>query len=122
MKLSRGPRKHYVAKKFKNYFEPRAIRYHLPNWQTAGKMQAATGATAANACRATGFFPFDQNIFRPHDFFLASGNIDDAPVKLPALVNTSDQPSFSSPNFSPFTPGEAHRSSDISLLPSLNYE
>ena len=38
----------------------------------------------------------------------------------PALVKTSDQPSFSSANFSPFTSAEALRSSDISPVPSLN--
>jgi len=36
------------------------------------------------------------------------------------LVKTSDQPSFSSANFSPFTSAEALRSSDISPVPSLN--
>jgi hypothetical protein len=35
-------------------------------------------------------------------------------------VKTSDQPSFSSSNFSPFTSVEAHRLSDISPAPSLN--
>ena len=38
----------------------------------------------------------------------------------PALVKTSNQPSFSSANFSPFTSAEALRSSDISPVPSLN--
>ena len=38
----------------------------------------------------------------------------------PALVKTSDQPSFSSVNFSPFTSAEALRSSGISPAPSLN--
>jgi len=37
-----------------------------------------------------------------------------------ALVKTSDQPSFSSANFSPFTFAEALRSSYISSVPSLN--
>jgi len=36
------------------------------------------------------------------------------------LIKTSDQPSFSSVNFSPFTSAEALRSSDISPVPSLN--
>jgi len=35
-------------------------------------------------------------------------------VNHPALIKTSDQPSFSSANFSPFTSAEALRSSDIS--------
>ena len=38
----------------------------------------------------------------------------------PALKKTSDQPSFDSANFSPFTSAEALRSSDISPVPSLN--
>ena len=38
----------------------------------------------------------------------------------PALLNTSDQPSFSFVYFSPFTSAEALRASDISPVPSLN--
>jgi len=41
-------------------------------------------------------------------------------VNHPALIKTSDQPSFSSANFSPFTSAEALQSSDISPVPSLN--
>jgi hypothetical protein len=41
-----------------------------------------------------------MNIFRQHDLPLASGNIDAAPVNHPALVKTSDQPSFRSAIFS----------------------
>jgi len=41
-------------------------------------------------------------------------------VNYPALIKTSDQPSFSSANFSPFTSAEALQSSDISPVPSLN--
>jgi len=41
-------------------------------------------------------------------------------VNYPALIKTSDQPSFSSANFSPFTSAEALRSSDISPVPSRN--
>jgi len=37
-----------------------------------------------------------------------------------ALIKTSDQPSFSSANFSPFTSAEVLRSSDISPVPNLN--
>jgi hypothetical protein len=89
--------------------------------QLCGKYkQAATGVTTANGCRATGLFLCDMNIFRPHDFPLASGNINAAPVHHPAMVKTSDQPALSSVNFSPFTSAEALRSSDISPVPSLN--
>jgi len=41
-------------------------------------------------------------------------------VNHPALVKTSDQASFSSADFSPFTSAEALRSSDISPVPYLN--
>jgi hypothetical protein len=43
-------------------------------------------------------------------------------VNCPALVKTSDQPSFSSVNFSPFTSAEALRPSDISAVPNLNLQ
>ena len=82
--------------------------------------RAATSEIAANGFRATGLFPCDKNIFRPHDFPLSPEDKDAAPVNHPALVKTSDQPSFSSANFSPFTSAEALRSSDISPVPSLN--
>jgi hypothetical protein len=39
-----------------------------------------------------------------------------------ALVKTSDQPSFSSANFSPVTAAEALRASDISPVPGLNLQ
>ena len=69
--------------------------------------RAAIGEIAANSFRATGLFPCDKNIFRPHDFPLASQDTEAAPVNRPALVKTSDQPLFSSANFSPFTSAEA---------------
>jgi hypothetical protein len=72
------------------------------------------------ASSVTDLFPCDMNIFRPRDFPLASGNVDAAPVNHPALVKTSYHPPYSSANFSPFTSGEALRSSDISPVPSLN--
>jgi hypothetical protein len=53
--------------------------------------QAATGASEANGCRATDLFPCGMNIFRPHDFPLASRSRDTVPVNHPALVSTSDQ-------------------------------
>ena len=43
-------------------------------------------------------------------------------MKHPALVKASDQPSFSSANFSPFTSAEALRTSDIRAVPSLNLQ
>jgi hypothetical protein len=78
------------------------------------------GEIAANGFRATGLFPCDKSIFRPYDFPLSSEHKDAAPVNHCALINTSDQPSFSSANFSPFTSAEALRSSDISLVTSPN--
>jgi hypothetical protein len=56
-----------------------------------------------------------------HDFSLASEETDTALVNRPALVKTSDQPSFSSVNFSPFTSAELS-SSVISPVPSLNLQ
>jgi hypothetical protein len=92
-------------------FKARAIRRRLLIGKLFGKYkQAGTGATAANGCRATGLFPRDKNIFRPHDFPLASWNTDAAPVNHPVLVKTSDQPSFICSNFSPFTPADALQS------------
>jgi len=70
----------------------------------------------------TGLFPCDKNSFRPHDFPLASEDIAAAPANHPALVKTSNQPSFNSHNFLPFTSAEALRASDISLVPSLNLQ
>ena len=61
-------------------------------------------------------------MLRPHDLPLASEHKDAAPVNRPALVKTSDQPSFSAVNFSPFTSGEALRASDNSDVPSLNLQ
>jgi hypothetical protein len=81
--------------------------------------RAATGEIVANGFQATGLFPCD-NIFRPHDFPPTSEQADAAPVNHPALVNTSDQPSSSSANFSPFTSAVPLRSSDINSVPSLN--
>jgi len=84
--------------------------------------RAATGEIAATGFRATGLFPCDKNIFRSHDLTLASGDTEAAPGNHPALVKTSDQPSFISANFSPLTSAEALRSSDISAVPSLNLQ
>jgi hypothetical protein len=78
------------------------------------------GEIAANGFRMTGLFPFDKNVFRPYDFPLSSEDTHAAPVNHPASVNTSDQPSSNSANFSPFTSAVPLRSSDISSVPSLN--
>jgi hypothetical protein len=73
-------------------------------------MQAATGGSEANGCWATSVFPCDMNIFRPHDFPLASGNITAASVNHHAVVKTSYQPSFCSFHFSMFISADALRS------------
>jgi len=70
----------------------------------------------------TGHFLCDKNTFRPFDFPVASEDKDTAPVNHHALVKSSDQPSFSFANFSPFTPAEALRASDIRPVPSLNVQ
>jgi hypothetical protein len=77
---------------------------------------------AAKGFRATSLLPCDSNIFRPHDFPLASENTEAAPVNHSALAKTSDQPSFSSVNFSPFTSAGAFRASDIRPVTSLNLQ
>jgi len=82
--------------------------------------RAAKGEIAANGFRSTGLFPCDKNIFRPRDFPLSSGDKVAAPVNHPDLVNISNQPSFGSVYFSPFSSTEALLSSDISPVPSLN--
>jgi hypothetical protein len=96
-------------------FKLRAILHHLLNGKLFGEYnQAATGTTVANSCQVTDLFPCDMNIFRPHDFPLVSGNADAASLNHPTLVKTSDQSSFCSYNFLPFT------SADISPVQSLN--
>jgi len=103
-------------------FTPKASCHRLPNWRTILKCIQAScnGEVAANAFQATGLCPCDKNIFRPYDVPLSSEDKVAASVNHPALVKTSDQPSFSSDNFSPFTSAEALISSDISAVPSLN--
>jgi hypothetical protein len=96
------------------------IVYHIGEPFGNAYKRAATGEIAANGFRATGLFPCDKNIFRSFDFPQSSEDKDAAPVNHPALVKTSDQPSFSSASFSPFTSAEALRSSYISPVPSLN--
>jgi len=84
--------------------------------------RAATGEIAAKGFWATGSFPCDKNIFRPHDFPLTSEDTEVALVNHPALAKNSDQPSFSSGSYSPFTSAEALRASDINVVPSLNLQ
>ena len=74
----------------------------------------------ARGFRPTGLFPCDKNFFSPHDFPLALEDTNDTPVNYTALVKTSDQPSFISAYFSPFTPAETLRPSAISAVPNLN--
>jgi len=69
--------------------------------------RVAAGEIVANGCRATGLFPCDKNIFRPYGFPLSSEDKDAIPVNHPALIKTSDQPSFSSANFLLFTSAQA---------------
>ena len=82
--------------------------------------KAVEVATEANGVRATSLFPCDKNIFKLKDFPMDSENTVAAPVNHPALVKTSDQPSFSSSNFAPFISVEVLRVSVISPVPSLN--
>ena len=84
--------------------------------------RAATGEIAANGFRATGLSLCDKNILQTIWFPSVLRGQNAAPVNHPALEKTSDQQSFSSANFSPFTSSEALRSSDISPVPSLNLE
>jgi hypothetical protein len=70
-------------------------------------MALHTSEMMANGCQVTGLILCDKNIFRPHDFPLASDNTNAAPVNHLALVKTSNQPLFSSVNFSSFTSAEA---------------
>jgi hypothetical protein len=86
-------------------------------------MRAARGCKiVAKGFQTTGLFPCDKNIFRSHNFPLASEDKDAAPVNHPPLANISNHPSFSSANFLPFTSAEALRASDISSVPSLNLQ
>ena len=98
----------------------RVIIYQIGDLFGNAYKRAATGEIAANGFWATGLFLCDKNIFRPYDFPLSSADKDAASVNHPALVQTSDQPSFSSANFSPFTSTEDLRSSDIIPVPRLN--
>ena len=54
--------------------------YHTGEQFGIAYMRAARGEISANGFRATGHFPCDKNMFRPHDFPLASEDTDAAPV------------------------------------------
>ena len=118
-----GPLKTFYCQEFKKWFRshpgPVVTVYQIGELFGKAYKRAAIGEIAANGFRATGLFPCDKNIFRPYEFPLSSEDKDAAPVNHPALIKTSDQPSFSSANFSPFTSAAALRSSDISPVPSL---
>jgi len=118
IKLSWSAYKYYTLKKLKyssvqTYGGRDVTVYQIGEQFGNAYKQAATGEIATKGFRATGLFPCDKNIFRPHGFPLASDATEAAPVNHPALVKTSDQPSFSSANFSPFSAPEALRASDI---------
>ena len=103
-------------------FTPRASRHRLPIGELFGNAykRVAKCEIVANGFRVTGLFPCYKNIFRPYDYLLSSEDKDAAPLNHSALAKISNQPSFSSANFSPFTSAEALRSSDISPVPNLN--
>jgi hypothetical protein len=121
---SMGPLKTFYCQETEKWFRSHPGRvvtvYQIGEVFGNAYKPAATSEIAANCFRAIGLFPCDKYIFRPYDFPLSSEDKDAAPVNHPALVKTSDQPSFSSANFSLFTSAEALRSSDISPVPSLN--
>jgi hypothetical protein len=62
-------------------------------------MRDARCEIAAKFFRATGLFPRDKNIFRPHELPVDSEDTDAAPVNHPILVNNSDQTLFNSVSF-----------------------
>jgi hypothetical protein len=119
-----GPLKTFYYQEIKKWLLSRPGRvvtvYQIGELFGNAYKRATTGEIAANCFQVTGFFPCDKNIFRPYDFPLSSEDKDAAPVNHTALIKTSDQPSFSSANFSPLTSAEALQLSDINLVPSLN--
>jgi len=119
-----GPLKTFYCQEIEKWLRSRPGRvvtvYQIGELFGNAYKRATTGEIAANGFRATSLFPCDKNIFRPYDFPLSSEDKDAAPVNHPALIKTSDQPSFSSANFSQLASIEALRSSDIGPVPSLN--
>ena len=105
IKVSLSPWKYSTPKKFKySSFQTWGGRvvtvYQIGEQFGSAYKRAATGEIAAKGFRATGLFPCDKDIFRPHDFPLASEDTEAAPVNHPALVKTSDQSLLSYANFS----------------------
>ena len=123
-KLSWGPLKTFYCQEMEKWLRSHPGRvvtvYQIGELFGNAYKRSATGEIAANGFRATGLFPCDKNIFRPYDFSMSSADKDAASVNHRALAKISDQPSFSSVNFSPFISTEALRSLDISPVQSLN--
>jgi hypothetical protein len=93
IKLSGGPWKYSTPEKLKyssvqNYGGRVVTVYQIGEQFGTSYKRAATGVIAANGCRATGLFTCDKNIFRPHDFPVASEDTKAAPLNHPALVKT----------------------------------
>jgi len=91
IKLSCSPRKYSTPKKLKysyvqNYGGRLVTVYQFGEQFSNAYKRAATGEIAAKGFRATGLFPSDKNIFRPHGFPLAAEDKAAAPVNRPALV------------------------------------
>jgi len=82
-----------LDKAFMALFKPRQVItvYQISEQFGNAYKPAARGEIVANGFRPTGCFPCGKNIYRPHDFPLASDGTDAAPVNQTALVKTSDQ-------------------------------
>jgi hypothetical protein len=119
-----GPLKAFYCQEIEQWFRSHPGRvvavYQFGDLFGNAYKQAETGEIPANGFRATGLFTYDKNIFRPYNFPTSSEGPHAAPVNYPASANTSDQPSSSSANFSPFTSAVTLRSSYISSMPSMN--
>jgi len=113
-----GPFKTFYCQEIKKWLRSNIGRvvtvYQIGEQFGIAYKRAARGEIAADGFRATGRFLCDENIFRTHDFPLASEDTDAAPVNHSALVKTSDQPLFIS--------AEAVRASDISAVPNLKLQ
>jgi len=94
IKLSWSPWKHSTPKKLKyssvqTWGVPVVTVYQIGEQFGNTYKRAATCEIAANGCRTAGLFPCEKNVFRPHDFPLASEDTEAAPVNHPALVKIS---------------------------------